>query len=126
MKAKPKLILAARTSWLPTRFPVYYYGLPDGRVFVLWIRLNKSDGNYFMEYVMEECIDFSFDYSNKQLIDKADKNRFVLDTNRLDLIDRKRMLIASDRIELYKFSKARSWKLLTSLLENPAPQQAEG
>ena len=60
-------------TYLPTKLPAQFYGLPDGKVFIIYsrfyeIKFDKSD----IEFVFAEHKDFQYDYSNEQLIPKKE------------------------------------------------------
>jgi len=77
MKQLPRLIHNASVSYLPTKFPVQYYGLPDGKVFLIFARFyNSGIGKSGVEYVFAQHKEFLFDYENNELFsaNKTDKN----------------------------------------------------
>lgn len=60
-------------TFLPTHYPVHFYGLPDGKVYLFFARFyemgyNKTD----MEYVFAQHNDFCYDYDNEVLIPKTE------------------------------------------------------
>lgn len=64
-----KLIFKASVSYLPTKFPVQYYGLPDGRVHLIYARFyNLGIGKSGIEYVFALHKEFLFDYENEKLL----------------------------------------------------------
>jgi hypothetical protein len=64
-----KLIHQANMTYLPTKLPAQFYGLPDGKVYLIFPRFYeiKFDRTY-LEYVMAEHKEFSYDYENGKLI----------------------------------------------------------
>lgn len=64
-----KLIHKTHITYLPTNFPVQFYGLPDGKVYILFPRLYeikfKRSG---IEFVTAEHLEFSYNYSEGKLI----------------------------------------------------------
>lgn len=64
-----KLIHQANMTYLPTKLPAQFYGLPDGKVYLIFPRFYeiKFDRTY-LEYVMAEHKEFSYDYENEKLI----------------------------------------------------------
>ena len=67
-----KLIHQANMTYLPTKLPAQFYGLPDGKVYLIFPRFYeiKFDRTY-LEYVMAEHKEFSYDYENEKLIPHA-------------------------------------------------------
>lgn len=64
-----KLIHQANMTYLPTKLPAQFYGLPDGKVYLIFPRFYeiKFDRTY-LEYVMAEHKEFSYDYEREKLI----------------------------------------------------------
>ena len=64
-----KLIHKTKITYLPTNFPVHYYGLPDGKVYVLYARFYEIKFQRSgLEFVLAEHLEFSFNYSEEKLI----------------------------------------------------------
>ncbi|WP_297091320.1 hypothetical protein [uncultured Draconibacterium sp.] len=73
MKSFGKLIHKSYMTFLPTHYPVHYYGLPDGYVYLCYARLyeegfHKTD----LEYVFARHNDFKYNYLNEVVIPKAE------------------------------------------------------
>lgn len=67
-----KLIHTTPASYLPTAFPVHYYGMPDGKVYLLFSRFyRKEGGGSGVEFVFAVHKDFGFDYKNDMVIAKG-------------------------------------------------------
>ncbi len=67
-----KLIHTTPASYLPTAFPVHYYGMPDGKVYLLFSRFyRKESGGSGVEFVFAVHKDFGFDYKNEVVIAKG-------------------------------------------------------
>lgn len=67
-----KLIHTTPASYLPTAFPVHYYGMPDGKVYLLFSRFyRKEGGGTGVEFVFAVHKDFGFDYKNEVVIAKG-------------------------------------------------------
>jgi len=69
MENYAKLIHKSNITYLPTNLPVQFYGLPDGKVYVIFarfyeIKFQRSD----LEYVLAEHQEFSYDYSEEKII----------------------------------------------------------
>jgi len=76
MKSLAKLIHNASVSYLPTKFPVHYYGLPDGKVYLIFARFYKSGtGKTGVEYVFAEHREFLYDYDNSKLVSVNEDNK---------------------------------------------------
>jgi hypothetical protein len=69
METFVKLIHQANMTYLPTKLPVQFYGLPDGKVYLIFPRFYeiKFDRTY-LEYVLAEHKEFSFDFENEKLV----------------------------------------------------------
>jgi hypothetical protein len=69
MEHKAKLIHKTYISYMPTPLPVNYYGLPDGKVYMVYSRFYQinfdTSGLEFVFAVQEE---FLFDYTNEKLL----------------------------------------------------------
>lgn len=68
MENYAKLIHKTHITYLPTNFPVQYYGLPDGKVYVIYarffeIKFQRSG----LEFVLAEHLEFSYNYSEEKL-----------------------------------------------------------
>jgi len=67
-----KLIHKSHITYLPTNFPVQFYGLPDGRVYILFARFYEIKFQRSgLEYVTAEHLEFSYNYSEEKLIPHA-------------------------------------------------------
>lgn len=68
MEPLGKLIYKTQSSNLPTSLPVYFYGLPDGKVYLIYSRFyevnfNKTD----LEFVLAVHKEFTFDFEKEEL-----------------------------------------------------------
>lgn len=69
MEKQAKLIYKTHASALPTIMPVYYYGMPDGHVYLIYSRMYEVDFNSIsLEFVIALHHEFGFDYESEQLI----------------------------------------------------------
>lgn len=71
MKTVAKLIHQTNMTYVPTNLPVRFYGLPNGKVYLLYARFflsrpEKTD----IEFVLAEHEEFDFDFENDLLIPK--------------------------------------------------------
>jgi hypothetical protein len=99
MKTYAKLIHRSTLTYLPTKYPSHFYGLPDGKVYFIYARFYSINyDNSGLEYVMAVHKDFSYDYENERLflgdikennnhlynemVDKPDPNFTILNVYR--------------------------------------------
>jgi len=69
METFAKLIHKSHFTYLPTNFPVQYYGLPDGKVYILFSRLYEIKFQRSgIEFVIAEHLEFSYNYDEGKLI----------------------------------------------------------
>lgn len=72
MSILAKLIHQSNMTYIPTKLPVKFFGLPDGKVYMVYARFckrrpDKTD----LEFVLAEHEEFSFDYPNGVLVPKS-------------------------------------------------------
>jgi hypothetical protein len=77
-----KIIHKTHLSYLPTFYPVQFYGMPNGKVFFVYAR--DSEIKTVLEFVFAEHKEFSYDYVNHKLmmlrngkIEKAISNEMI-------------------------------------------------
>ena len=76
METFAKLIHRTNVSYLPTLFPVHYYGMPNGKIFVVFSRYYEIKfGGSGLEFIFALHKDYSFDYENDRIIQYQKKNR---------------------------------------------------
>lgn len=107
MKTFAKLIHRANMSYLPTKTPVQYYGLPDGKVYVIYGRFYEIQyDRTYLEYIFAEHKDFEYDYENEKLIAKDSiKRRTPIYNEMVDKPDSQIKIIQIDR-SLNSFAEA--------------------
>lgn len=71
MSTVAKLIHQSNMTYIPTNLPVRFYGLPNGKVYLLYARFflaraEKTD----IEFVLAEHEEFDFDYEKDVLVPK--------------------------------------------------------
>ena len=66
MEYYARIIYKTCISYLPTNFPVQFYGMPDGKVFLLYAR--SCEVNPASEFVFAEHKEFFYDYAIDQLM----------------------------------------------------------
>lgn len=63
MERQAKLIHKARASYLPTAFPTHYYGMPNGKIILVYSRFYKATfGTSDIEFVFAEHKEFMYNY----------------------------------------------------------------
>lgn len=71
MQTLAKLIHKTYASYLPTAFPAHYYGMPNGKILLVFSRFYEVDfGDSGLEFVIAEHQDFVYDYEKEQVIPK--------------------------------------------------------
>lgn len=73
-----KLIYRAHVSYLPTAFPAHYYGMPNGKVYLVFSRLYRGKaGQNGLEFVFAEHLDYDYDYERDVLHFKSSDKRHL-------------------------------------------------
>jgi len=68
MEFKARLIHKTNMSYLQTSLPVNFYGLPDGKVYLVYSRFYEIDFNRSgLEFVLATHEEFSYDYDSGDL-----------------------------------------------------------
>jgi hypothetical protein len=76
MQTIAKLIHRANASYLPIAFPALYYGMPNGRIYVIYSRFYEIKfGGSGLEFVFAVHKDFKYDY-DKEIIIPGKKFKF--------------------------------------------------
>ena len=69
MKPKAKLIHKTYMSYMPTAFPAYYYGMPNGKVYIIFSRFyDIKFGDSGLEFIFAVHNEFSYDYEKEKII----------------------------------------------------------
>jgi len=56
-------------TYIPTKLPVRFYGMPDGKVYMVYARFFKpAPDKTDMEFVLAQHQEFRYDYRNGKLI----------------------------------------------------------
>lgn len=71
-----KLIYKSNTTYLPTNFPAQFYGLPDGKVYIIFprfyeIKYQRSG----LEYILAQQLEFSYNYNEEKLVVNEKKGK---------------------------------------------------
>lgn len=76
MRPLAKLIHKAQMSYLPTAFSAYYYGMPNGKIYLVYSRFYELGyGKTGLEFVFAIHKEFSYDYDKETIIPKDNINR---------------------------------------------------
>ena len=68
MKNFAKLIHKSNITYLPTNLPVQFYGLPDGKVYVIYARFYKIKFDRSgLEFMLAEHMEFYYNYVDEKL-----------------------------------------------------------
>lgn len=68
MKPLAKLIHRTYASYLPTAFPAHYYGMPNGKILLVFSRFYEASfGDTGLEFIIAEHKDFSYDYEKETI-----------------------------------------------------------
>ena len=71
MKCLAKLIHQSNMTYIPTKLPVRFYGMPDGKVYMVYARFcKKAPDKTDLEFVLAEHEEFFYDYEKNALIPK--------------------------------------------------------
>lgn len=71
MQSIAKLIHKTYASYLPTAFPAHYYGMPNGKIYVVFSRFYEIKfGGSGLEFVFAIHKEFKFDYEKEIIIPK--------------------------------------------------------
>ncbi len=71
MQSIAKLIHRTYASYLPTAFPAHYYGMPNGRIYVIFSRFYEIKfGGSGLEFVFAVHKEFKYDYEKDIIIPK--------------------------------------------------------
>lgn len=69
MKTKAMLLYKSYMTYFPTSLPVYFYGMPDNKIYSIYTRFYEINfNNSGLEFVFAEHEDFSINYETGQII----------------------------------------------------------
>jgi hypothetical protein len=69
MEIFAKLIHKSFVTYLPTKFPVQFYGLPDGKVYIIYARFFEIKYQRSgLEFILAEHLEFLYNYAEEKLI----------------------------------------------------------
>lgn len=86
MNTAAKLIHKTNVTYLPTAFPAHFYGMPDGKIYLVFSRFYKEKFRRTnIEFIFAEHQEFTYDYENDKVYqNKMDRNIPVF----LELLDK--------------------------------------
>ena len=68
MEIFAKLIHKSFVTYLPTNFPVQFYGLPDGKVYIIYARFFEIKYQRSgLEFILAEHLEFSYNHAEEEL-----------------------------------------------------------
>lgn len=68
MRSLAKLIHKADASYLQTAFPAHYYGMPSGKIYLVYSRFYRAKtGKTGLEFIFAEHQEFYYDYKNEKI-----------------------------------------------------------
>ena len=86
MEYYAKIIHKTHINYLPTNYPVHFYGMPNGKVFFVYAR--NSGIKCKTEYVFAEHKEFYYDYSTFKLLwYKQGKMKIAINNELIDKPD---------------------------------------
>jgi hypothetical protein len=72
MSILAKLIHQSNMTFIPTKLPVKFFGMPDGKVYMVYARFCKQQPDKTdLEFVLAEHEEFSYDYPSGTLVPKC-------------------------------------------------------
>ncbi len=76
MKPIAKIIHRTYASYLPTAFPAHYYGMPNGKIFLVFSRFYEAAfGKSGLEFVFAEHKEFAYDYKNDAIVSTSQQTQ---------------------------------------------------
>lgn len=89
MEQNARLISKSRMSYLSTSLPVYYYGMPDGKIVLVYARHYKKKFNVTgLEFVFAVHEDFTYDFESDKILNQH-----------YTIISRKKLVEITDRAD---------------------------
>jgi hypothetical protein len=87
MESKARLLHKTQMTYLPTTLPANFYGMPSGKVFVVYSRFYEINFDKSgLEYVFAEHEDFEFEYKSNRLFQKYGETNTI--PVALELVDK--------------------------------------
>ena len=112
MENYARLIHKSYMSYLPTKLPVQFYGLPDGKVYLIYasfyeVGFERSG----IEYVIAVQEEFLYDYKNEKLINASDSKKHLTVYN--EMVDKPNPKIKIQKVYRSVNSFGQAFKILT-------------
>ena len=83
MEVYSRLLFKSYMAYLPTSLPVYFYGMPDNKIYLVYARnYEKSFDETGLEFVFAYHKDFTYDYDSYTIY-----YRNTIETSLSDFID---------------------------------------
>ena len=106
MKPLVKFLFKSKNSCLPTSLPVYFYGLPNEKVYAIYARFYEVKFDVTsLEFVLAICKDFSYNPLNGEIYLKGNKKNGPVSLELLNMPDPKLKIVKSYR-NMYTFKDA--------------------
>ncbi len=68
MKTKSKLIYRSENTCFQTLLPVYFYGMPDGKMLVLYTRFKSENPlDTTQEWIVAQHLDFTYNFESGRI-----------------------------------------------------------
>lgn len=86
MKTFARLVYQTYTTYLPTVFQAQYYGMPNGKIYLVFSRFYKGAFNKSgLEFVFAEHNDYSYDYEKDTILPtKKEKQKSPIFAEHID------------------------------------------
>jgi hypothetical protein len=69
MEQVAKLIHKTDMTYLPTAFPAHFYGMPDGKIYIVFSRFYKVNfSETGLEFIFAEHKEFAYDYELEKIL----------------------------------------------------------
>ena len=117
MKPIAKLIHKTNMSYLPTAFPAHFYGMPNGKVYLIFSRFyDIRFGDSGLEFVFAEHKEFFYDYDKEEIMPSVRiKKKSPIFAEYVDKPNPKIDVFEINR-DIYSYSEALSF--LNNIMQN--------
>lgn len=121
MVPRAKLIHKTHTTYLPTPFPVHFYGMPDGKVYLVFSRFYEVDyGKTGLEFIFAVHKEFYYNYEKEEL--NSIQNEFFRNPIYSEMIDKPEPKIRTVKIYRNLNSYGEAQALLNKKANKMQPQ----
>jgi len=100
MRPAAKLIHKTDMTYLPTAFPAHYYGMPNGKIYLIFsrfYRVNYGEPGNGVEFVFAEHKEFYYDYPTDTVLSRNSLNQTPVWEENVDKPNPKIDIIKVDR-----------------------------